>query len=96
VLRYANVSTQTFFVPNIPGKLGRWLEQPRPHDPEKTYAGDYMFLTETARLQGQEPLFVDEVTVYVRPVGLLRRLWARARFRAALGTRLRRLRGRST
>jgi hypothetical protein len=96
VLRYANVSTQTFLVPNVPGKLGRWEEQPRPHDPEKTYAGDYMFLTETIRLQGQEPVFVDEVTVYVRPVGLLRRLWARARYRAALRTRLRRLRGRST
>jgi glycosyltransferase involved in cell wall biosynthesis len=87
-LRYANVSTQTFLVPNVPGKLGRWLEQPRPHAPEKTYAGDYMFITETVELQG-EPIFVDEVTVLVRPEGNpLRRAWVRARYE--LGTRRRR------
>jgi hypothetical protein len=96
VLRYANVSTQTFLVPNIPGRLGRWQEEPRPHDPGKTYAGDYTFITETIALQGQEPVFVDEVTVYVRPTHVLGRAWARARYRAALRTRLKRLRRGST
>ena len=93
VLRYANVSTQTFLVPNVPGKLGRWLESPgRPGD--RAYAGDFVFITETAELQG-EPLFVDEVTVYARPIrNPLRRFWVRARYRAALRTRARRLGGR--
>jgi glycosyltransferase involved in cell wall biosynthesis len=90
-LRYANVSTQTFLVPNVPGKLGRWQEgAPRPGGGE--YAGDYVFITETARLQG-DPVFVDEVTVYARPVHPLRRLWLRARRLAGLRTRARRLLG---
>jgi glycosyltransferase involved in cell wall biosynthesis len=86
-LRYANVSTQNFLVPNVPGKLGRWHEIPRPGG--GTYAGDYAFITETADLQG-DPVFVDEVTVYVRPyANPLRRLWVRTRYRAALRTRAR-------
>src|SRR5919198_110045 len=82
-LRYANVSTQTFLVPNVPGKLGRWVESPgRPGG--RSYAGDYVFITETVAMQG-EPIFVDEVTVYARPIrNPLRRLWARARYRAAV------------
>ena len=89
VLRYANVSTQTFLVPNVPGKLGRWQEG-RPRPGGGVYAGDYVFITETAELQG-EPIFVDEVTVYARPVDPLRRLGTRARYVAALRTRLRRV-----
>jgi hypothetical protein len=89
-LRYANVSTQTFLVPNVPGKLGRWREIARPSG-GGTYVGDYAFITETVALQGP-PAFVDEVTVFVRPIANpLRRLWVRARYRAALRTRLRRL-----
>jgi glycosyltransferase involved in cell wall biosynthesis len=90
VLRYANVSTQTFFVPNIPGKLGRWQAgRPRPGGGE--YAGDYVFITETVELQG-EPVFIDEVTVYARPIrNPLVLLWVRARHRAALRTRARAL-----
>jgi glycosyltransferase involved in cell wall biosynthesis len=89
VLRYANVSTQTFLVPNVPGELGRWQAgRPRPGGGE--YAGDYVFITETAELQG-EPVFVDEVTVFARPVrNPLRLAWIRLRYRAKLRTRLRR------
>jgi glycosyltransferase involved in cell wall biosynthesis len=92
VLRYANVSTQTFLVPNVPGKLGRWHRGVQRPDGKGHYIGDYAFITETVRLQG-DPVFVDEVTVYVRPVGSLRRLWIRARYLAALRTRARRLLG---
>jgi glycosyltransferase involved in cell wall biosynthesis len=93
VLRYANVSTQTFFVPNVPGKLGVWRDVPRPSG-EGVHAGDYAFITQTVELQG-DPIFVDEVTVYVRPErNPLRRAWVRARYRAALRTRLRRITGR--
>jgi hypothetical protein len=59
VLRYVNVSTQNFLVPNVPGRLGRWEKLGR-------RAGDFRFIEETARMQG-DPIFVDEVTVLVRP-----------------------------
>ena len=86
-LKNRNVSTQIFLVPNVPGKLGVWEHRGTVH-------GDYVFIEETARLQG-EPVFVDEVTVRVRPIrNPLTRLYVRARYRAALGTRLRALRGR--
>jgi glycosyltransferase involved in cell wall biosynthesis len=90
VLRYANVSTQNFLIPNVPDKLGAWHESPRPGG--GVYAGDFTFITETVRLQG-DPVFVDEVTVYVRPCrNPVRRLWIRTRYRAALRTSMRRLR----
>ena len=86
-LRNRNVSTQNFLVPNVPGKLGVWEHRGTVH-------GDYTFIEETARLQG-DPIFVDEVTVHVRPIrNPVRRLYVRARYRAALGTRLRALRAR--
>jgi len=86
-LRNRNVSTQIFLVPNVPGKLGFWEHRGTIH-------GDYVFIEETARLQG-EPVFVDEVTVRVRPIrNPVQRLYVRARYRAALGTRLRALRAR--
>jgi glycosyltransferase involved in cell wall biosynthesis len=89
-LRYANVSSQTFLVPNVPGRLGRWHEVPRTSG-KGMYAGDYVFILETVELQG-EPVFVDEVIAYIRPIrNPLRLLWVRARYRAALGTRVRRL-----
>jgi glycosyltransferase involved in cell wall biosynthesis len=81
VLRYKNVSTQMFVVPNVPGKLGRWERDGR-------VAGDFQFIAETARLQG-DPLFVDDVTVLARPEpNPLKRFLVRARYRAALRTRL--------
>jgi glycosyltransferase involved in cell wall biosynthesis len=86
-LKNRNVSTQNFLVPNVPGKLGVWEHRGTVH-------GDYTFIDETARLQG-DPIFVDEVTVRVRPIrNPVRRLYVRARYRAALGTRLRALRTR--
>jgi len=86
-LRNRNVSTQIFCVPNVPGKLGVWEHRGTVH-------GDYTFIEETARLQG-EPVFVDEVTVRVRPVrNPLKVLYIRARYHARLGTRLRTLRAR--
>jgi hypothetical protein len=88
---HGNVSTQTFCVPNVPGKLGRWHRTERPNRDEP-YIGDYVFLKETIELQG-EPIFVDEVTVLVRPErNPLKRWFVRARYRAALGQRLRALR----
>ena len=86
-LKNRNVSTQILLVPNVPGKLGVWEHRGTIH-------GDYTFIEETARLQG-EPVFVDEVTVRVRPIrNPVRRLYVRARYRAALGTRLQALRAR--
>jgi len=70
-LEFGNVSTQLLVVPNVPGKLGRW--ERRGH-----LIGDYVFLTETAKLQG-EPIFRDEITVYARTD---RRLVRRALIRA--------------
>jgi hypothetical protein len=90
---YGNVSTQTFCVPNIPGKLGRWHRTERPNRDEP-YIGDYVFLKETIELQG-EPIFVDEVIVLVRPErNPLKRWLVRSRYHAAVGQRLRRLRAR--
>jgi glycosyltransferase involved in cell wall biosynthesis len=86
-LRNRNVSTQAFLVPNVPGKLGVWEHRGTVH-------GDYTFIEETARLQGN-PVFVDEVTVRVRPIrNPIKVLYIRARYHAALGTRLRALRAR--
>ena len=86
-LKNRNVSTQIFLVPNMPGKLGVWEHRGTVH-------GDYTFIEETARLQG-EPLFVDEVTVRVRPIrNPVKVLYMRARYRARLGTRIRTLRAR--
>src|SRR5918912_783779 len=85
-LRYKNVSTQTFLVPNVPGKLGVWR-----HDGRQ---GDFVFIEATARMQG-EPIFVDDVTVLARPErNPVKRTWQRARYRARLGTRLRAARAR--
>ena len=88
-LRYANVSSQNFLVPNVPGRLGRWTDRP-PRPGGGAYDGDYAFIVRTVELQG-EPVFVDEVTVLVRPVrNPLRLAWIRLRYRARLRTRLRR------
>ena len=90
---YGNVSTQTFCIPNIPGRLGVWHRTPRPND-KGLYIGDFVFLRETIELLGK-PVFVDEVTVLVRPErNPLKRWLVRARYNAALGNRLRSIRGR--
>src|SRR5436190_10010048 len=62
---FGNISTQIICVPNVPGKLGRWHYSLRPNR-DQPYTGDYTFLKETIELQG-DPIFVDDVTVLVRP-----------------------------
>jgi hypothetical protein len=87
-LRYANVSTQLFCVPNIPDKLGEWKEVGR-------RAGDFRFIKFTSEFMGQEPIFVDAVTVRARPIrNPLKLAWTKARYSARLGTRLREARTR--
>ena len=92
-LEYRNVSTQVFVVPNLPGKLARW--ERRGH-----VIGDYVFITETAKLQG-EPIFREEIVAHIRsdrrPLGralkhvttplheLRERTSPRTRLRRALG-----------
>jgi glycosyltransferase involved in cell wall biosynthesis len=93
-LRYKNVSTQTFLIPNVPGKLGRW-------ECDGVRDGDFVFIEQTVALQG-DPVFCDHVVTHVRsdrrPVRRrMQRLLApvsRLRFRAAPRTRLRRALGR--
>src|SRR5437588_3541660 len=57
VLRYGNVGSPMFVVPNVPGKLGRWDQSRR--------ANDWAFIEETVSLQG-EPIFLDEVVARIR------------------------------
>jgi len=93
-LEYRNVSTQLFVVPNVPGKLGRW--ERRGH-----VIGDFVFLTETAKLQG-EPIFREEIITHVRSdrrplVRALQRVTTplrELRYRTSPRTRLRRALGR--
>lgn len=93
-LRYKNVSTQTFLIPNVPGKLGRW-------ENDGLRGGDYVFIEETVALQG-DPVFCDHLVTYVRSDRRpgrrrMQRLLAplsRLRFRAAPRTRLQRALGR--
>jgi glycosyltransferase involved in cell wall biosynthesis len=92
-LEYRNVSTQLFVVPNVPGKLARWERR-------GDVIGDYIFITETAKLQG-EPIFREEIVAHVRSdrrplVRALKRATAplgELRYRAAPLTRLRRALG---
>jgi hypothetical protein len=87
-LRYTNVSTQLFCVPNVPGKLGEWKHVGR-------RVGDFRFISFTSAYLGSEPVFVDAVTVLARPVhNPLKLGWMKLRYRARLGTRLRQLGGR--
>ena len=96
VLRERNVSSQMFLVPNVPGRLGRW------ENPDYPRMADWTFIAETVRLQG-EPLFREEIVAHIRsdrrPLPrVLKRLaapFARARYRLAPRTRLRRALGRT-
>jgi glycosyltransferase involved in cell wall biosynthesis len=81
VLRYGNVGSPMFVVPNIPGKLGKW-DQTR-------IANDWAFIEETVALQ-REPIFCDLVVAQIRPNGPFANRWIELRFRLRLRTRLRR------
>ena len=61
-LRFCNVGTPMLAVPNLPGKLGKWETTDLPGG----VGGDFRFIEETCRLQG-EPVFVDRVIADVRP-----------------------------
>lgn len=66
-LERANVSTQMFCVPNVPGKLSSWTHSPRlvsKHGRQYDVA-DFDFIAETAALQGA-PVFRDEVVAHNR------------------------------
>jgi glycosyltransferase involved in cell wall biosynthesis len=93
LLRPGNVQSSNFLIPNVSGKIGRWGVQSQiaERQAELLASGvpdwsDVQYVEETARLQGAEPIFVDQVTVYADPEpNPLRRL----RYRAALGRRAR-------
>ena len=61
VLRFANVSSQNFLVPNVPGRLGRGPTGRR-GPAAAFYDGDYAFIARTVRTVQDELVFVDEVT----------------------------------
>jgi len=80
-LRYGNVGSPMFVVPNVPGKLGRW-DQSR-------LANDWAFIEETVSLQG-EPIFRDEVVARIRMNGTFANRLEELKFRLRVRTRLRR------
>lgn len=61
-LRYANVGTPMFLVPNDPARLGRW--EPHPHDPGR--GGDFVFIRGCCERMGA-PVWREEVVAVVRP-----------------------------
>ena len=58
VLKYTNVSTQTFLVPNVPGKLGHWQAY------QHGRGCDYAFITSCDL---GEPVFREEIIAICRP-----------------------------
>jgi GT2 family glycosyltransferase len=62
-IRFGNVSTQMYVVPNDPARFGSWT----PHVPGlKEPGGDYTFIKETCELMG-DPVWRDEVICKLRP-----------------------------
>jgi glycosyltransferase involved in cell wall biosynthesis len=62
-IRWANVSTQMYVVPNVPDKLGSWT----PHMPGlKCPGGDFTFISETVENFGGV-VWREEVTSVIRP-----------------------------
>ena len=92
VIRYRNVGTPMFLVPNVPGKLARW------DDAEHHGLADWRFISKTAELQGG-PLFREETVAHIcsdrRPLQRTVKRVAAARYRLAPRTRLRRALGRT-
>ncbi len=82
VLRYGNVGSPMFVVPNVPGRLGRWDQSRR--------ANDWAFIEETAALQG-EPVFCPTIVARIRSSGPFSSRWEQLKFRMRLRTRGRRL-----
>ena len=62
-IKWANVSTQMYVVPNVPEKLGSWT----PHMPGlKCPGGDFTFIKETVENFGGV-IWREEVTSVIRP-----------------------------
>ena len=59
-VRYCNVGTPMFLIPNDPARLGEW----RAH--EDDHGGDFTFIKGCIQRMG-DPVFVDHVTCVVRP-----------------------------
>jgi glycosyltransferase involved in cell wall biosynthesis len=83
VLRRGNISTQMFCVPNIPGRLGSWVEAASERPEGRDYVGDYNFITSTIATQG-DPVFRDVVVAHNRSD---RRAFARIGNRITAGAR---------
>jgi GT2 family glycosyltransferase len=62
-IRFGNVSTQMYVVPNEPARLGTW-EPHVPGLPEP--GGDYTFIKETCEMMG-EPIWREEIISVLRP-----------------------------
>jgi glycosyltransferase involved in cell wall biosynthesis len=62
-IRFGNVSTQMYLVPNDPARLGSWT----PHVPGLPEpGGDYTFIKETCEQMG-EPVWREEIIARLRP-----------------------------
>ena len=62
-IRFGNVSTQMYVVPNDPARFGSW----NPHIPGLPEpGGDYTFISETCEMMG-EPVWREEITTVIRP-----------------------------
>jgi len=83
VFDYGCAGSPTMIIPNLRGKLGVWRQTEK--------GNDWNFLEETVRLQGTEPVFVDEIVAYVRRHGEFSSSLAKLRFRLRLRSRLRAL-----
>jgi len=92
VLRYRNVGTPMFLVPNAPGKVARW------DDAQHHGVADWGFITKTVELQG-EPLFRPEIVAHIcsdrRAVARALKRLAAVLYHVAPRTRLRRALGRT-
>lgn len=64
VLRWANVGTPMFLIPNRPGLFGEWV--PYEHSNYPGGGGDYSFITGTCAKQG-EPEWDQRLICQVRP-----------------------------
>jgi hypothetical protein len=63
VIRFGNVSTQMYVVPNDPARLGTWT----PHVPGLPEpGGDYTFIKETCEMMG-DPVWRPEIICKLRP-----------------------------
>jgi glycosyltransferase involved in cell wall biosynthesis len=82
IFESGQVGSSTMLVPNIPGCVGRWVQT--------EIGNDWSFIEETVRLQGQNPIFRNEIVASVRPGGTFDTRVDEWRYRLRVGSRLRR------